>query len=165
MLKVLLFSLMAMAHSDHAAHTQAAHVHGAGKVSLAFDGKKGKLEFHAPAESIYGFEHAAKSKKDKQKKDEALAKLGEKMAEMVVLDPSLKCEIKLEMYEVIEKKNHSDVEGEFNISCEAPVAGSTITFNFQKVFSRLKKVQVEVLADQVQKSLEVGKNGETLELK
>lgn len=160
MLKVLLFSLMAMAHSEHGAH-----VHGAGKVSLAFDGKKGKLELHAPAEAIYGFEHAAKSQKDKQKKEAGLKKLGEQMSEMVVLDPALKCEIKLDMYEVIEKKNHSDVESEFSIACEQPVAGSTITFNFQKVFPRLKKVEVEVLADQVQKSLEIKKNGETLELK
>lgn len=160
MLKVLLFSMMALAQSDHGAH-----VHGAGKVSLAFDGKKGKLEFHAPAEAIYGFEHRAISKKDKQKKDEALKKLGERISEMVVFDPSLKCETKLDMYEVVEKKNHSDVEAEFNITCEAPAAGSVVTFNFQKVFPRLKKVQLEVLVDQVQKSLEVTKNGETLELK
>lgn len=165
MLKVLLFSLMALAHSDHSANQQSAHVHGSGKVSIAFDGKKGKLEFHAPSESLYGFEHAAKSKKDKQKKDEALSKLGDKMSEMVVFDPALNCEVKLDMYEVIEKKKHSDVEGEFNITCETAAAGSTVTFNFQKVFPRLKKVQVDVLADQVQKSLEVSKNGETLELK
>lgn len=160
MLKALLFAVMAMAHSQ-----QGAHVHGVGKASLAFDGKKGKLEMHAPAEAIYGFEHAAKSQKDKQKKEAGLKKLGEQVAEMIVFDPALKCEIKLDMYEVIEKKNHSDVESEFSIVCEKPVAGSTVTFNFQKVFSRLKKVQVDVLADQVQKSLVVQKNGETLELK
>ena len=150
---------MALAHTEHSAH-----VHSAGKVSLAFDGKKGKLEFHAPAETIYGFEHSAKSKKDKQKKDEGLAKL-DSMAEMVVFDPSLKCEVKKEIFEVIEQKSHSDVDAEFSINCEAPVAGSTVTFNFQKVYPRLKKVQVEVLIDQVQKSLEVKKNGDSLELK
>nr|BFD62241.1 hypothetical protein BdHM001_09220 [Bdellovibrio sp. HM001] len=159
MLKVLLLSLMALAHTEHGAH-----VHGAGKVSIAFDGKKGKVEFHAPAEAIYGFEHSAKSKKDKQKKEEGLAKL-DNMAEMMVFDPSLKCEVKKEIFEVIEQKSHSDVEAEFAVNCEAPVAGSTVTFNFQKFYPRLKKVQVEVLVDQVQKSLEVKKNGESLELK
>lgn len=159
MVKVLLFSLMALAQP------QKAHVHGAGKVSLAFDGKSGKLELHAPAEAIYGFEHSAKSAKDKKRKDDGLQKLEEKISEMLILDPALKCEIKKEIFEVIEQKNHSEVEAEFGISCEAPVVGSVLTFNFQKTFPRLKSVQIEVLADQVQKSLEAKKNGVTLELK
>ncbi len=160
MFKVLLLSTMVFAAREHGAH-----LHGAGKISMAFDGKRGKIELHVPAESLYGFEHEAKSKKDRQKKEQALLKLEEKISEMIVLDPSLKCEIKKEIFEVNQQKNHAEVEAEFGVSCEAPVAGSEISFHMQKVFPRLRKVQVDVVADGVQKSLQVTNNGDSLGLK
>ncbi|KYG64552.1 hypothetical protein AZI85_03845 [Bdellovibrio bacteriovorus] len=160
MMKVLLLSAMVFAAREHGSH-----VYGAGKVSLAFDGKSGKIQMEVPAEAILGFEHQAKSKQDKQKKDKALTKLEEKISEMIVLDPSLKCEIKKDIFEVNQEDSHADIEAEFNVTCAAPVAGSTISFNFTKHFSRLKKVQVDVLADGVQKSTQVLKNGDSVELK
>jgi len=160
MLKVLLLSAMVFA-----AREQGAHVHGTAHVSIGFDGKKGKITMESPADSLFGFEHEAKSKKDRQKKDEALKKLEEKISEMIVFDPSLQCEIKKEIFEVNQQRNHSDVDAEFAVTCQGPVAGTSVSFNFQKVFPRFKKVQVDVIADQVQKSLEVKKNGESLDLK
>lgn len=160
MFKVLLFSAMVFAAREHGAH-----VHGAGEVKMGFDGKKGKIEMEVPADTLFGFEHEAKSKKDKQAKEEALKKLEERISEMIVFDPALKCEIKKEIFEVNQEKSHADVNAEFNVNCQAPVAGSTVSFHFQKVFSRLKKVQVDAIADGVQKSAQVLKNGDSLELK
>lgn len=158
-------SAVGFAQTEPAPQPQKAHVHGEGTASLAFDGKKGKLDMSLPAESIMGFEHQAKSAKDRKAKEEALLKLEEKISDMVVLDPSLKCEIKKEIFEVIESKNHSDVDAEFNITCEQPALGSTVKFNFAKVFPRMKKIKVDVIAGEVQKSVEVKKGGESLELK
>ncbi|WP_295903089.1 ZrgA family zinc uptake protein [uncultured Bdellovibrio sp.] len=160
MLKVLMFSALVFA-----AREQGAHVHGAGKVSMGFDGKKGKIEMEIPADTLFGFEHEARSKKDKQKKEEALKKLEEKISEMIVFDPALKCEIKKEIFEVNQENNHADVDAEFSVTCQAPMAGSSVSFHFSKVFSRLKKVQVDVIADGVQKSAQVLKNGDSLDLK
>ncbi len=160
MLKVLLFSVMAFAAREHGAHS-----HGAGKISIAFDGKKGRIEVHAPAESIYGFEYEAKTSADKKKKDEGLEKLEKRIAEIVVFSSDLKCEIKKEIFEVVQKSNHADIEAEFNVHCEKPVVESTITFNVQKVFPRFKQASVEVIADSVQKSVEAKQNGTELELK
>lgn len=160
MFKVLLLSAMVFAAREHGAHE-----HGAGRVSIGFDGKKGRIEMEVPAESLFGFEHEAKSKKDKNKKEEALKSLEEKIAEMIVFDPALKCEIKKEIFEVNQSKNHADVDADFTVSCEKAVAESTVSFNFQKVFSRLKKVQVDFITDGVQKSVQVLKNGDSLELK
>ena len=158
-------SVVAFAQTEAAPPQQKAHVHGEGTASLAFDGKKGKLDMSLPAESIMGFEHQARSAKDRKAKEEALLKLEEKISDMVVLDPSLKCEIKKEIFEVIESKNHSDVDAEFNITCEQPALGTTVKFNFAKVFPRMKKIKVDVIAGEVQKSVEVKKGGESLELK
>jgi hypothetical protein len=87
------------------------------------------------------------------------------MSEMVVLDESLRCNIRKEISEVIQGRKHIDVEAEFVIECENPLAGSSIEFNFRKVFPRLKKVKVDLIADDVQKSMETTKNGESVELK
>lgn len=160
MFKVLLFSTMVLA-----AREQGSHVHGSGKVSIAFDGLKGQIEMEIPAESLFGFEHNAKSKKDIQTKDENLKKLEEKISEMIVFDNSLGCKIKKEKFTVNQEKNHSDLDAEFSVGCQKAVSGSTISFNFEKVFPRLRKMQVDIIADSIQKSTEVNKNGESLELK
>lgn len=160
MFKLLLLSAIALA-----ANEPKGHVHGQGQVNIAIQGKRGQIEFRAPAEALFGFEHEARSKADKRKKDQALRALDEKMSEMVVLDDSLRCNIRKEISEVIQGRKHIDVEAEFVIECENPLAGSSIEFNFRKVFPRLKKVKVDLIADDVQKSMETTKNGESVELK
>lgn len=160
MLKVFLLSMMVFA-----AREQGSHVHGRGHVSLAFDGAKGKIQLETPAEAIFGFEHEAKTKADKKKKDEALQKLENKISEMIVFESAAKCEIKKEIIEVNLVKGHADINAEFSVVCQQSVAGTSISFYFQKVFSSLKHVQVDVLVDEVQKSMEVKKNGESLGLK
>lgn len=160
MFKVFLFSTLVFA-----AREQGTHVHGFVKASVAFDGKTGKIQMEIPADSIFGFEHPAKSKKDIQTKEESLKKLETKISEMIVFDSSLQCKIAKEIFEVNQEKNHADVDADFSVNCQKPVAGSSISFNFQKVFSRFKKVHVDVIADSVQKSMDVTKNGESLELK
>lgn len=160
MFKVLLFSTMVFA-----AREQGTHVHGLVKTSLAFDGKTGKIQMEIPADSLFGFEHQAKSKKDIKAKEESLKRLEEKISEMIVFDPSLNCKISKDIFEVNQEKSHADVNAEFSVNCQKPVAGSTVSFNFQKVFSRFKKVLVDAIVDTVQKNLEVTKNGENLELK
>ena len=160
MFKILLISVFALA-----AREQGAHVHGAAQVSMGFDGKKGKIEMEIPGDTLFGFEHEARSKKDKAAKEAALQKLEDKISEMIVFEKDLECVVKKEFFEVNQEKSHSDVSVEFSVNCQKPVAGTSITFNFQKHFSRLKKVKVDVIADTVQKSAQVNQNGEGIDLK
>lgn len=160
MFKILLISAISLAASE-----PKSHVHGQGQVNVAIQGKRGQIEFRAPAEALFGFEYEARSKADKRKKDKALKALDEKISEMIVLDENARCQIRKEISEVIQGRKHIDVEVEYIIECEAPLAGTSIEFNFKKVFPRLKKVKVDLIADDVQKSLETTKNGESIELK
>lgn len=160
-LKIILLSIMMMA----AAQAAGPHIHGAAQLSLGFDGSKGKIEFRVPGETLFGFEHQAKTKKDRDAKDAALKALNEGISKMIEFNKDLGCEIKMEASQVNQEKDHSDIEVEYSVNCQKPVAGSSITFNFKKGLSRIKKVKVDVIADEVQKSLEVTKNGESLDLK
>lgn len=163
--KFLFLTMMVFVGTAYGGKNHGAHVHGVGQLSLAFDGMKGKIQLEAPAEALFGFEHDAKSKKDLQRKDAALKKLEEKISEMIVFEESLKCLIKKDIFEVNQTKSHADVEAEFSITCEKSVQGSSIEFHFQKVFPNLKNVKVDVLVNDLQKSIEVKKNGESIGLK
>lgn len=160
MFKVLLLSVMALA-----AREEKAHVHGAVHVALAFEGKNGKIEMNLPSSAVYGFEYVARNAKDKKAKDEGLKKLEDKIGEMLAFDPSLKCEIKKDMFEIDQRENHSDIDAEFRVTCDKSPMGTSVIVNISKVFPRIKSVHVDVVGEGVQKSQEIKKSGESIELK
>ncbi len=159
MFKVLLFSVLALA-----AREQGAHAHGVATVDVAFDGKNGKIEFHAPASSIYGFEHEAKSVKDKANKEAGLKKFNDKVNDLFQFAAENKCEVKMDYNEVVQKDNHADVNAIFNVTCATAPTGTAVTFGVQKVFSHVKTVKVTVITGETQKSQEIKKSGEQVEL-
>lgn len=163
-------------HREHGAHQ-----HGAGKMGIAFDGVNGKIDLKIPSESIFGFEHAAKSETDKKQMQDGLKKLETRMAEMVVFSPELKCLVTKDKVEVIaeapeneekkgavknknSKSEHSETVATFNVLCEKTPSGSRITFNIQKVFPQIKDMDVDVLIGSSQMSIEAKKSGTTLDL-
>src|SRR3989344_253410 len=164
-----LFSLMAVVlgfvFQASAQHHGKSHVHGAGKMSIAFEGLAGKVTMESPSESIFGFEHVAKKESDKKKQTAALEKLEKSISEMVVFDPKLECIFKKESIQVNTEGKHSDVDASFAVACKVDPVGSTITFNIQKVFGKLTDVDVQILFGDIQKSVEATKNGIAVELK
>ena len=166
--------IMMMACSAFAVHKEghkhrehSAHKHGSAEMAIAFEGTKGEIELAAPSESIYGFEYVAKKEADKKTQQEALALLEKNISDMVQFDAALGCVIKKEEIEVEQHKGekHSHVDAKFSVTCAKSIAGSAMTFNIQKTFPKLKDVKVTLVADEVQKSLDVKKDGEKLEVK
>lgn len=150
--------------SEHRQHS--AHAHGLGTLGIAFEGSKGNVEFKIPGESIFGFEHEAKSSKDKKQKSDALAKLENKISEMLVFDPALNCKITKNKIEIIaESDKHSNIMAMYSVVCSKSPLGTEIIFNFQKQFPKIKDLDVQVIIDNLQKSIEVKKNDTKLFLK
>lgn len=137
-------------HREHATHE-----HGAGHLGIAFEGKIGKIEFKIPSESIFGFEHEAKNKKDKALKIQGLATLENKIADMVVFEPQLKCLISKEKIEVKQNGKHSETLANYNVVCAQSPLETAIEFNFQKYFQGIKDIDVQVIVDNLQKSTEL----------
>ncbi len=164
---VVIFKLMpAFAHS--------AHEHGAAKVDLAFDGLSGVIHFESPSSSIYGFEHDAKTAKDKKTRDEKINLLTQKFSEMVILDPKGGCDVTAKKIEPFVKEDddheheseasshqkergaktihhekkegtHSEVHLEFTVTCKASLVGTSVKFAFQKFFPAIKKITVQAI--------------------
>ncbi len=162
MLYLLLFASL---NSFAAKHEHKAHAHGAAKMAIAFEATKGELTFEAPGESIYGFEHVAKSAAQKKQQAETLSTLETGIAKMVVFEKQLNCVFTRQKLEVSQDGNHSEVQASFIIQCDKDPVGSTLKFHVQSVFPKLKDVDVQVIAGDVQKAAEATKNGVQIELK
>ncbi|GIL18841.1 MAG: hypothetical protein BroJett040_25920 [Oligoflexia bacterium] len=144
---------------------QGKHEHGHGQVAIAFEGGHGMISLDTPAESILGFEHQAKSEKDKKAETDAFSKLEKSIGEMIVFAPALKCQFLKDKIERKIQGNHSDIEASFHVQCEKSPMGTPISFSFQKVFPKLRDVKVQFIAEKVQKSLDVKKDGMGFEIK
>ncbi len=156
-----------------------AHVHGGATLSVAFDQLKGKVEFKAASEGVLGFEHEAKSEKDKKKLSDTIAKFEASISSMIKFDDSAGCVFSKEKIEMLtEKENHdekekdreehkgehSDFVASFAIDCKKEIKGTKVTFDFAP-FKGLKDIDVTLLVDDLQKSIEVKRKPVTIDLK
>ena len=152
------------AHKEHRHHK--AHQHGHAEMSIAFDGMIGKISLESPADNILGFENKPKNDQQKKQSEENLLKLENSISQMVQMDSSLSCVMqKHEINVNYEEGGHSDVDASFEVKCQKSPIGTKIKFDFQKHFPRLKNIAVQVLVDQVSKSIQIKKATAELEIK
>jgi hypothetical protein len=155
-----------------------AHVHGVAEINIAVEGAKATVEFRAPAESVMGFEHEAKSESDKKKRDAALEQLRAKGGQMVVFDPKLGCKSSDMKTAIVEAKGdsakaqagkdahkdqkksgeHREVHGTFSVACDKPLAGSRVRFGVSKVFRDIQEIKVQVVGDSGQSGARIKKD-------
>lgn len=189
--------IMVTALLSHTAHAKqkryGSHQHGVATVNVVAEGKSVTIQLETPADSIYGFEHEAKNKKDIEKRDTAVAKLKSSAQDMFILDASLKCTLssatvepfvtgehssheKAEHTQVSNKHphkekhhhkkkgTHAEVHATFQFGCEKPVSGTSMSFAAQKHFPSLRTLKVQVLSGDKQSGLTVKKDQGTVSL-
>ena len=159
MLRFALLSLAALAlYGQQRSHKT--HEHGHAKLNIAFEtttgAPVGSVELESPADSIIGFEYAAKTPVDKAKQEKALATLKSRFGEMVILPTG--CNMTPAKVEVHLDGQHAEVHAEFNVKCAVAIAGKSISFGFSKVFPKIDEVEVQLLAGSQQAKLEVQKD-------
>lgn len=162
-LALLLVTNFALAKKEHRHHE--AHVHGSAQLHIAFDNLVGKVEFKAAAHGIVGFEHKAKSAKDKKALEEAISSFENMISQMVVFEAKAECAFMKEKVEMVtESGNHSDFVANFQVTCKQNLLGTNLTVDFTK-FKKIKDLDVVVMVNDLQKSVEVKKKPVTIELK
>jgi len=165
MLRFVLLSLAALSLYCQP-RTHKAHEHGHAKLNIAFEtttgSPVGSVELESPADSIIGFEYAAKTPADKTKQEKALATLKARFGEMVVLPTG--CKMTPSKVEVHLDGQHAEVHAEFNVKCAGPIAGKSISFGFSKVFPKIDDVEVQFLAGSQQTKLDVEKDKGTIQI-
>lgn len=167
----LLLTMTTMAkEKKHAHHEQKAHVHGAGKLAIAFDDTKGRIEFKGAAEGILGFEYRPKNKKDEKVVTDAVAHFENDIGKMVQFVASLQCQFSKENIGQVPEEGeassaeHSDWAANFNVTCAKSPLGTNIIVDFSS-FKLLKDLNITVLSGSIQKSAEFNRKPVTIELK
>jgi hypothetical protein len=164
-MKFIILLLLLSLNSFSAEHRQhQAHQHGSATLAIAFENLTGKIEFRAAAEGIVGFEHAAKSEKDKKNLAEVITKFETEIAKLIQFDSGLACQFKKEQVEMITTGTHADFLANFSVTCNKSPVDSKLTFDFT-AFPKIKDLDVTVLAGNVQKSVEVKTKPLTIEIK
>ena len=150
-----------------------AHVHGNAKLILALESDtQGNVDLDVPAESIFGFEHKARTQKDKVSEKAGLEKLRKAVPEVIRFSPDLGCTFKVSKLELeAEEKDsdhdekaeelhgeHEDVNLSYQVQCKKSLKGSSVQVGLIDAFSRIKGVSFQILKESGQKE-QVVNNG------
>jgi hypothetical protein len=166
LIATLLVSMTSLAHSKrHRQHK--AHSHGHAELNMAFENLKGTIEFKSPADSVVGFEHEAKSEKDKAALATVVADFESNIAGHIQFDPAVKCNIsKASAGMIMEKGNssHSDFVAKYDVVCEKDIKGTQVTVDFT-AYPKLKEITTTILAQDLQLKSEIKSKKTTIELK
>lgn len=148
---------------------QHVHDHGRGALSVAAEDKSLALDLDTPAESIFGFEHAARTEAEKKALAEGLATLRTNALELFQLPAALGCKVTEAKVETALERGgtsgeHADVRGEWDFTCDKPVVGATLMLGLMQTFPRLKQLDVQILSGTKQLKKTVKSADEALSL-
>lgn len=145
---LLLSASVSVSAGQHGKRHHGAHHHGEADLDMAFDGKEGEIEFRTPADGVIGFEHEAKSEKDKKQESEALEKLKTKTSEMFQFEAKLNCKIEHKKTDVKRKGSHADLTATYKVICEQAPKKAQIKLNIEKIFPHIKETKSQILAEE-----------------
>ncbi len=157
-----------------------AHEHGYGILNIAIEGKQILMELRAPGTDIVGFEHAAKSDKDKVRVEAAEKSLSDPLV-LFSLPGAAGCSVKSAEVEAEgalagshheekhghnddkhtnhgEKEAHSEFHVEYVLTCSNISAITWIEFPYFERFPRAEVLKVNMITGKSQKAFEVKRN-------
>jgi uncharacterized protein DUF2796 len=182
-LAILGLSLMAQACPSLAQHRElGAHEHGRGTLNIALEGTRLTLELEVPGIDIVGFEHKAKSRKDKAAVDTAKKQLAKPLA-LFKLPASAGCAVK-EASAAVEGEEHdhgkadkdkaakgsdhtpehSQFHAQYVLDCKSPADITSIEFDYFRVFAGAQKLEVNLITPKGQDKFEVTRAKPRLDL-
>jgi hypothetical protein len=162
-----------------------AHEHGHGTLNIAIEGKQILMELRAPGTDIVGFEHAAKSDKDKVRVEAAEKSLSDPLA-LFSLPGAAGCSVKSAEVEGAlagshheekhghnddkhtnhgEKEAHSEFHVEYVLTCSNISAITWIEFPYFERFPRAEVLKVNMITGKSQKAFEVKRNNPVIAIR
>lgn len=171
--------LLALAGCSSQSASEGAHVHGLARLTIAIDDpRSATVELVAPAESIYGFEHAPSSDEDRAAQAGALEALERRAGDLLAFDAALACALEPLEVEVhgddqageatdddhadeaadedhageAVSGTHREVRAAYALSCAGDLTGTTARASFGATFPGIETLEVIVLGPSGQSS-------------
>ena len=169
-----LLALLGPAHAQGAKRQVGAHVHGAGKLTLAIEGRTVSLEFDAPAQDIVGFEARPRTDKQRAAVEQATMTLRDPF-KLFSPTPAAGCTVESAASELVFEESgtpqgateaaHAEFQGRYSLVCQSIEALQGIDFPYFKLFPRAEEVEVQVIAPAGQRSFDVKRSRPRLSLR
>ena len=140
-----------------------AHEHGVAKLDIAVDAKQIVVQFESPLDNLVGFERAPRTDAERQRADEAVARLkdGDKLFQF---DPAAGCKLMrtnldspplgLGSNSPPAKGDHADLFGSWEFSCADAAKAAYVDVGLF-AFKQLKRVQVQLALPKTQAKSEL----------
>ncbi|MGE5510698.1 MAG: DUF2796 domain-containing protein, partial [Bacteroidota bacterium] len=188
---VISFCLMAQSIPALAQHRElGAHEHGKGTLNIAVEGTRLSMELEVPGADILGFEHAAKTGKDKAAVDAAKKQLSTPLALFklpaaagcVVKDADVKVEAEEhdQDHDKVAKDSkaaptndhddrdhehgHSQFHAQYALDCTTPASIAAIDFDYFRSFPGAQKLEVNLITPKGQSKYEVTRANPRIDL-
>jgi hypothetical protein len=162
------FPTAALAQKHNHQHAHGKHVHGAGRMDIAFDGLKGEIDFEVSADAILSSEKSPKTSAEKKIEKDRIDDLISKFKESVEFKGA-NCQWSKIVAEVDRHKagkvEHADVKLEADLACEKDIKGFTLDVNLGKHYPGLSKIEVQINANGLQKGAVIDSKVTRIELK
>jgi hypothetical protein len=177
------FGLAAATGVGHAQQREAgAHEHGRGTLNIVLEGSRLSMELEAPGVDIVGFEHKARTKKQKAAVEKAEEQL-EAAEALFELPAAAGCVLEASRVTLEGEDHghdhgakegakgdgkggtkgghpddaHSSFRAEYAFECKAPASLTTIGFGYFKAFAGAQKLDVTVVTPKQQSRFEVSR--------
>ena len=182
---LLSLTVLAQANPATAQHRElGAHEHGRGTLNIALEGTRLSMELEVPGIDIVGFEHPAKSAKDKAVVDSAKKRLSTPLslfkfsasAGCVVKEASASVESEDDDHDKGAKAKdgkapaghagheHSQFHAQYTLECQTPANITAIEFDYFRAFAGAQKLEVNLITPKGQTKLEVTRAKPRLDL-
>lgn len=137
------------------------HEHGRAELDVAIEGLSLTAEFHSPADSVLGFEHAPRTAKEKQAASAALETLRARGGDLLLLPADAGCQFQPGKASIAsEAGGHQDVEASLRATCRRPLRKGEIRFAFGRHFPGIRQLVVQVVGPDFQTGATItGGNG------
>ena len=170
-LTAALFASTALADSTRELDS---HEHGVGELSIAIEGGKVAMEFHAPGADIVGFEYEAKSEADLAAVASAVEVLENPLA-LFEFSAAAGCTVDhahaaLEGEDAHEEEHghddhdhddhkaeesHSEFHAEYELTCADTDALTEMSFPYFDQFENAREIEIQIVANGTAKAFEV----------
>ena len=164
------------------------HEHGRGTLNIAVEGNKVTMELEVPGVDLVGFEHAAKTSRDKSAVEKAKTQLMAPLA-LFALPASAACRVTEAKVEVeigehdhdpkgepkaaagaeaekgaAKSEGHSEFRAQYALECATPRNMTAIEFGYFRTFVGAQRLDVNVITPKGQSKFEVTRSNPNLSL-
>jgi hypothetical protein len=152
-----LISIMVSAshHNDEHNHQKKAHIHGFSEIWLSISDNKIEVKFESPASNIVGFEHVAKTIKEKEHAQDAKSLLLKPFSlfsfngnRCNVMSSVINGFVLLEEHDHHgQENNHTDISAEYQFSCSPTSKLKNIEIKIFESFPNISEIKVQWISE------------------